>query len=472
MTLTKKKINDIRDTFQNFTKYISELEKKRKSKFKLISFQVHNDRFGHSWTEPSFICTLYDVEPTEVLLIQVSKPFSEFCNAIHAELGFMILNIENVSCGGEVYELGTFSLSKELKVDNYLLIFGHNKYQEVYFNSMIGSRKGLKPFIKSSIFRRFKKNVFNKYNISSDKKIVVLHIRDSGWFGSGYHNYRDASLEPYILTVKYLLSRNYIIVRVGDKSMAKFPYSDKNFIDLPHLSSFQDGDDVIITAFCNLYVGQTSGPMMLPILFNKDIVITNETNPFIGLPFKEDNKKSKVIVLYKTRLDIKSGKKLPMGNFLAGPFIFKKSQYENLGIKLVENTSEEIKNCVEEMLYIKDSRFNAKKYYETSKELNFIWTLRQISGFGEFNIGRPSKNDFVSRQHLNYDDQTSFSFGQPELVLGRGIPKNKVILFKWILLDAAKRIFTILKLLIEFTKDYGFKETFVKIKKKLSIKYL
>lgn len=471
VAIIKKRIDDIRKTFEIFSSYISDLEKQKSTNFKLIFFQGMSNRFGHCWHEPTVICTLYDVEPNEVLIIEVKKPFSEFCNKIHTEIGFTYLNIENVSCGADVYEIGSYSLSKELKINNHLLIIS-NKFFEVFYNSIIGSRHGLKTYIKSSIFKKFKNSVFNKYKILNNRSIVVLHVRDSGWFGSGYHDYRDADIKTYVPTVKYLLSLNYVVVRIGDKSMPKFPYSDNNLVDLPHLSSFQDGDDVTITAFCDFYVGQNTGPIALPMFFNKDIVLTNEPNPFIGWPIDGDNKKSKMIVLFKTRLNKISKKKIPIGDFLTGQHLFKKSDFDNLGIILVENTCEEIKNSVQEMMNLRKTKFNTKTTYRINKELNFIWTLRQISGSDNFNLGRPGEGDLVSKQHLSSNIKTPLNFSQSEIVLGKGIPKNKVIMLKWIIFDALKTFLITLKLVKQTKENLGIKSTFFKITKKLLMKYL
>ena len=85
VAIIKKRIDDIRKTFEIFSSYISDLEKQKSTNFKLIFFQGMSNRFGHCWHEPTVICTLYDVEPNEVLIIEVKKPFSEFCNKIHTE---------------------------------------------------------------------------------------------------------------------------------------------------------------------------------------------------------------------------------------------------------------------------------------------------------------------------------------------------------------------------------------------------
>ena len=186
-------------------------------------------------------------------------------------------------------------------------------------------------------------------------------------------DYIDMDIKTYVPTVKYLLSLNYVVVRIGDKSMPKFPYSDNNLVDLPHLSSFQDGDDVTITAFCDFYVGQNTGPIALPMFFNKDIVLTNEPNPFIGWPIDGDNKKSKMIVLFKTRLNKISKKKIPIGDFLTGQHLFKKSDFDNLGIILVENTCEEI--CRDSVQQDGGDRFHSKGH-----RYNVLLGLRRERG--------------------------------------------------------------------------------------------
>ena len=65
--------------------------------------------------------------------------------------------------------------------------------------------------------------LLKKNKIDLSKKIVCLNVRDSFFllnkiypnYDFSYHNRRDADVENYLDTIKYLISKDYLVVRMG-----------------------------------------------------------------------------------------------------------------------------------------------------------------------------------------------------------------------------------------------------------------
>ena len=65
------------------------------------------------------------------------------------------------------------------------------------------------------------KKILSKF-IPKECRIVTLHVRDSGFYGSQHKTTRDADIKSYEKAIQYLINRRYVVVRMGDSSMVVF----------------------------------------------------------------------------------------------------------------------------------------------------------------------------------------------------------------------------------------------------------
>ena len=72
-----------------------------------------------------------------------------------------------------------------------------------------------------------------------NKKIVTIFARDSSYLSHtypkidwSYHSYRDCDIETYIEAIRYLINKNYVVLRVGSEYSKKLNFVDENYFDL------------------------------------------------------------------------------------------------------------------------------------------------------------------------------------------------------------------------------------------------
>lgn len=394
------KVSNLHKLLTQFEYSISKLEKKILKKFELVYFQLNAKRFGHLWQEPTIVSTLYNVKPSRILIILVEKPFSEFCLKVHQDAGFTYADSDLIENSHKLYKLICYqnlSIGELLFNNRYLVLPFHDHF----YRSKIGFYKGLKPILNDKLLKPYRPELYNRLNIPSNKKLAILHARDSGWIDLPYHDYRNSDINNYIDAIKLLESENWFVVRIGDPSMEKLVYESPNLIDLPHMPLFLDGDDAKLISYCDLYVGQNSGPITLAWLFSKDLVLLNEPNPFIGRFFNNDKKKPKTVTLFKHQ--IKDKKHLSIFQILKSEYRSRKSTFLDEGIELIENSAEEIKSTVLEMLQRKDNNWQTSNDDQVLKKIQLDWIAKQLNGFNEQNLGRPDANCYISHIHLKND---------------------------------------------------------------------
>ena len=82
-------------------------------------------------------------------------------------------------------------------------------------------------------------------NIDIKKKFVCLNVRDAAYLSKmfpnqdmSYHDRRDANVNDYVNVIKHLISKNYIVIRMGKIMAEEVNYKNENFIDYA-FSSFR-----------------------------------------------------------------------------------------------------------------------------------------------------------------------------------------------------------------------------------------
>lgn len=128
-----------------------------------------------------------------------------------------------------------------------------------------------------------------------DGWFVALHVRNAG---NGPAR-RNQPIETYFPAIKEIISLGGWVIRVGDKSMDKFP-DFKQFIDL----AVSDQDNSLLHPYVlasgKFFIGTSSGPASIPPLFGIPTLITNATS--IGRNILSSSQHS----IYIPKLTVKS----------------------------------------------------------------------------------------------------------------------------------------------------------------------
>ena len=90
-------------------------------------------------------------------------------------------------------------------------------------------------------------------------------------------------------TCKYFLSKGFFVIRVGKIAEKKLELKHNKLIDYPFSSFQNDLLELYLMANCSFFIGNTSGPSMIPLIFRKPTLMTNYTEFSIFNKIKHNN---------------------------------------------------------------------------------------------------------------------------------------------------------------------------------------
>ncbi len=189
--------------------------------------------------------------------------------------------------------------------------------------------------------------------IPVNAKFVCLTVRDSAYLKSiypgadtSYHNYRDSNIQNYILAADALAEYGYFVIRMGAKVHASINSSHPKVIDYATNGMRTDFMDIYLGAKCTFVITVGTGFDAVPVIFRRPMVQVNAVP--LGICYTWGNSP---LLLTKHHIDIVSGDELTLSQIFLRDvgFCTNTSDYESKGVKLIENTPEEIRDVVIEM---------------------------------------------------------------------------------------------------------------------------
>ena len=209
------------------------------------------------------------------------------------------------------------------------------------------------------------------------KWFCTLHVREPGfrlndhlWLDTG----RNADLRNYSKAIKYIYNNGGYTIRLGQKKVKSLKL--KGFFDYGSSSLKSDFLDIFLIYRGKFNIGTSSGLSFLPIILGKyqniftnlSILCFHEIPGSIGIP-------KLVYSIKKKKLE-----KIKIYEKFDPPFLFYGNEsFKNVGLKLIENNSEDIYLLVKEFL----------NYFE-KKDKNKI--IKKIKTFPS----RSSKNIYAN----------------------------------------------------------------------------
>ncbi len=169
-------------------------------------------------------------------------------------------------------------------IDNYKLSEIRN---DLFFHKQIDQEVYLQPSVSQECF-----NIISGCDqLKTKKKFVCVHVRESGFHNDSHRRpYRNASIDNYIPSIKFLIDKGFTVFRLGDKSMQEVWYKDPHLIDYPFTKLKSEKMDLYLIKHCEFFIGMTSGIYDTALLFNKPCLTVNNTNWFQGFPFKNSDR--------------------------------------------------------------------------------------------------------------------------------------------------------------------------------------
>ena len=210
------------------------------------------------------------------------------------------------------------------------------------------------------------KSLFKKYNLEN-KKIVCLHVRDQNYYNdSNRRIYRNSNINNYKEAIKYLIDKNYLVVRIGDKSAKKMDYQNRYFIDYPFTKIKSEIMDLFLIKECNFYIGTPSGPMDTAYLFKKPLLLTNLYDIFPSYLRKKIDRG-----VFRKIIRKSDGKSLSLNEFVKLGIKYHQTEVYIDDIDFIENTSSELLDATKEFC----NNIEKKK----DKKINFEFDKKQIA---------------------------------------------------------------------------------------------
>ena len=196
------------------------------------------------------------------------------------------------------------------------------------------------------------KVAIREMGLQGDAPFVCFHARDSAYWDTAlpdgdwsYDSYRDSNIRNYVPGVEELTRRGFYAIRMG--AVVKEPLSVPNPMIIDYAKDYRtDFLDIYLGAKCTFFISSHSGIAFIPTIFRRPVVWVD------FLPLERVYTHNPDDLVIPKRLWLSSqGRLLTFREILGseiGRFL-ETSQYEELGIEVIENTPEEIADVVIEM---------------------------------------------------------------------------------------------------------------------------
>jgi putative glycosyltransferase (TIGR04372 family) len=192
--------------------------------------------------------------------------------------------------------------------------------------------------------------------ISRGKPFVCLNVRDNAYNAywdladaSSYvndHSYRDSDIQNYVLAAETLADRGYVVIRMGAIVREAIKTRHPGVIDYAANGMRSDFMDIYLGAKCEFCVSVGSGFDAVPMIFRRPIACVN----FVPLG-RLDTFSTNILSITKHYHLEADNRELTLAEIFARGvgFFYLTSEYQASGIRLIENTPEEIRDLVVEM---------------------------------------------------------------------------------------------------------------------------
>lgn len=195
--------------------------------------------------------------------------------------------------------------------------------------------------------------LLRRMGIGHGQPFVCFHSRDSTYLARAYgvsadywryHDCRDTTVENYLPAAEYLASIGIVALRMG--SVVDRPIASKHPGVIDYATTYRsDFGDIYLPSHCKFFLGNTSGLVCVPYIFNVPVVDANQT------PVKCVSLGAPDLFVFKKLWDRALGRALSLPEILSrgAHLLVTTEEFEAAGIELIENTPDEIVDAAKEM---------------------------------------------------------------------------------------------------------------------------
>ena len=232
------------------------------------------------------------------------------------------------------------------------------------------------------------KEEIEKIGLPHGAKFICLVVRDSAylktflpWNDWSYHDFRDSDIKNFIPAIEELTKLGYYVVRMGRICNEKIASNNPKIIDYAFCEHKSDFLDIYLASKCTFCITNCTGFDAVPTIFRKPICSVDL------IPVSEVlSSSSQFLSIFSLLYSHQHRRILKMSEMTRAEYQLSKGfAYKNLGLEVVKNSKEEIKDVVLEM-----ERRVSKIWFEkdANKKLQEIaWSYINSSSHGKLKIG-------------------------------------------------------------------------------------
>lgn len=245
----------------------------------------------------------------------------------------------------------------------------NDKFEYSYSNKLHIINRNFKKLKQNQVF-----NLNKSYLLEMKKKLekmkldlnysktIIFHVRGKN---PKLSNKRSSNLNNYLKTIKYLIDKNYFVIRLTDNFSKKLNIN-KNYLEL-NIDIQANRELQYFLIYKTLgFIGGQSGPTSITTILSKPILETNMNNAY---PHSLEKKSLFLLKKVKFGERFRSFNDLLKLKYYNGLCIAQ-SQLNKKKIKVIENTEQEILNATKEFLKILNSKNSKNTIYQKKFKSN------------------------------------------------------------------------------------------------------
>ncbi len=204
-----------------------------------------------------------------------------------------------------------------------------------------------------------------------DDAYLKTHQPDMNW---GYHSYRNADIDNYVLAVEKLVSKGYFAIRMGRFVAKKIKTDNPKIIDYAARGG-TDFLDMYLSANCRFFIAGSDGLAYMPTIFRRPVIWIDfipfstlylVTQGQLFIPKKLWSLKEKRMLTFDEMLNTKVAQ------------YCRTEDYQKAEIEVINNSSEEILDVALEM----EERLQGT-WKETQEDQELQQRFQKIAARGE-----------------------------------------------------------------------------------------
>lgn len=301
-------------------------------------------RFGHLVIEPQMLATLYGDRYRRIVIVTGNLDLPGSNRALTECLDDRFVVVETDF--RDVLSLGTVDGGLvDMKHLHWLAMSARTLIVACWRAVVAGSRPSLYT-LPDSLHERGTARLA-EHGIDPAAPIALFHTRTMAYLPDElHHGHRTASIGSYDASIRRILEAGYQVLRIGEPGLETWETAPDGYLSLPDAFPEERWIDLYACGACRFMSAQNSGPIWVAAAFGNPSLRTNTPFEHLNLPYNDD------LSLFKRYRPVGEDRFLTYREILAArlPGVFRDTEFEALGVELVENTPEEVDAATAEFL--------------------------------------------------------------------------------------------------------------------------